>query len=195
MSIEFKCPSCGNEMQVADENKGKRGKCPACGQLIKVPEHSSCEMIFDSQPYFDDENLNALFEDFLDRYDKRIIGCKDFDDGVVRLEIATGSGRSQLIFLTEISEKSILMAKTSAGRNQNGEGFKDILLDLAINDKCFYPTYSVGIDKLNDGRYELNLRKMVRTKDMDEDLLFAMTIHLADVADEVEAKHYDNDVC
>ena len=195
MSITFHCP-CGNEMTVSEEMKGKRGKCPSCGRLLKVPEQSVTELVFDDHSYFDDENLDMLFEIFLDEYDDDIIACKVLGKGMVKLEIATGGGRSQLLFLEHIlkDDLDVLLATSSMGRNASMEGFPEILTDIALNLSS-YPTYSVKMSKMNDGRSQIKLQKCVEIKHVDEEILFQMTIHLAKLADEVEGKWYVNDVC
>ena len=36
--IEFRCPHCGNLIQVGDEAAGRKGNCHGCGKMIQVPK-------------------------------------------------------------------------------------------------------------------------------------------------------------
>ncbi len=40
MAIEFKCPSCGSTLRVADQNRGKLARCPTCQMLVPIPGES-----------------------------------------------------------------------------------------------------------------------------------------------------------
>jgi hypothetical protein len=35
--IRFKCPYCGNAIEVGDADAGREGLCHGCGKRIKVP--------------------------------------------------------------------------------------------------------------------------------------------------------------
>ncbi|MBN2269364.1 MAG: hypothetical protein JXN61_02050, partial [Sedimentisphaerales bacterium] len=37
MTIQFKCPACGQAYSVPDQNAGKKAKCKACGNSIVIP--------------------------------------------------------------------------------------------------------------------------------------------------------------
>ncbi len=41
MSIQFRCESCGNPIEVGDHFEGKKGHCKHCGHRIVVPEHAA----------------------------------------------------------------------------------------------------------------------------------------------------------
>ncbi len=57
MSIVFKCPACGNSMEVDESLEGKRGKCPVCQRLVTVPRYSAKELIVASeeQEHYDND--------------------------------------------------------------------------------------------------------------------------------------------
>jgi uncharacterized membrane protein len=37
MSIEFRCPSCQQQLRVPDDSAGKNAKCPKCGTIAAIP--------------------------------------------------------------------------------------------------------------------------------------------------------------
>ena len=196
MDIQFKCPGCKNEMSVSDEMAGKRGTCPRCGRIITVPSQSENTPVFapEKERFFRVEHLNRLLEALLEEYDTRIIGSrvrKNEESDVVVLEIAMKKRRSQIIALN--GNDRILVASTRIGINPEPIGFNDILVDLAINFSN-YPTYSAYVDKNNDGCYEIGLRRADRVEHIDREAFYDLTIRLAELADSIEAQHYDNDV-
>lgn len=201
MSIEFQCPECNNKIIVSDEMAEKRGKCPRCNGIIKVPRHSQQELILSSeeQGFFRSKRLNQLFEEFLDEHSDRIKRSQihettDRSEGVV-LEIRTEYGRTQLValFLIEVDGNSILVAKSAIGLHPEFLNFNDILIDIAFNLPA-YPTYVPYIEKRNDGRNEIGLRKATPFEHVDTKVFYNFTIRIADLADALESKHYDNDV-
>ena len=197
MSIEFKCPACGNELSVDESLKGQRGKCPECGRLLTVPEYSSHSLVVSDNGYFKSPRLNQLFQEFLDNYDDDIRQCrigaavfKDIEGA--ELEIYTKGGRTQFVRVVrkELNGMDVLVSTTIIGRNSDYEGFNDILIDLALNLPVF-PTYAVHIDT---ERKEISLCKVTRLEFVDSNVFYESVLQMALVADAVEAKHYDNDV-
>ena len=200
MSIEFKCPACGNEMTAPDEMKGQRGKCPECGRLIKVPEYSSNSLVLSDKGYFKSPHLNQLFQDFLDEYDDDIKAChvennlgKDIEGAI--LEIYTGRGRTQFVVLGHgvIDGDEVLVSFTTIGRRDDADDFYDILMDLALNLPVF-PTYAVSITTCDNGSKELRLNKVTRLEYVDSNVFYESVLKMARVADIVEGKHYSNDI-
>ena len=197
MSIEFRCPSCGNEMTASEEMKGKRGKCPECGRLVTVPNYSSNSLVVSDNGYFKSPRLNQLFLDFLEEHDDDIRNCRILDDidkdtEGARLEIYTRGGRTQIVnvFRTDLDGMDVLVSYSVIGRNDDYEGFNDILIDLAVNLPIF-PTYAVKIDT---DRKELTLSKVTRLEFVDRNVFEESVFRMAIVADRAEEKHYDNDV-
>lgn len=200
MSIEFKCPACGNEMTAPDEMKGQRGKCPECGRLIKVPEYSSNSLIMSNKGYFKSSHLNQLFQEFLDEYDDDIKSCHVANnlgknaEGAV-LEIYTQLGRTQFVFLGRavINEDEVLISSTTIGKKEDADDFYDVLMDLALNLPVF-PTYAVNICTSDNGLKELRLNKVTRLEYVDSNVFYESVLRMARVADIVEGKHYSNDI-
>jgi len=197
MSIEFQCPECNNKIIVSDEMAEKRGKCPRCNSIITVPRHSQHELVLGSegQGFFSSKLLNQLFEEFLDKYSDRIKSCRIHDtipgtEGAA-LEIWTKYGRTQLVVLA--LNRGILFTDSTIGRHHEYLEFNDILIDIACSLDIF-PTYAPYITKCNDGVNEIGLRKATRIEHIDEQVFYDFTIRIADIADEIESKHYDNDV-
>jgi DNA-directed RNA polymerase subunit RPC12/RpoP len=200
MSIEFKCPACGNEMTAPDEMKGQRGKCPECGRLIKVPEYSSNSLVFSDKGYFKSFHLNQLFQDFLDEYDDDIKSCrvannlgKDIEGAI--LEIYTGRGRTQIVVLGRgvINGDEVLISSTTIGKKEDADDFYDVLMDLALNLPAF-PTYAVTIYTSDNGLKELRLNKVTRLEYVDSNVFYESVLRMAHVADIVESQHYSNDI-
>ena len=44
MPIEFRCPSCQQQLRVPDESAGKNAKCPKCGTIAVIPRGTNYEM-------------------------------------------------------------------------------------------------------------------------------------------------------
>jgi membrane protein YdbS with pleckstrin-like domain/DNA-directed RNA polymerase subunit RPC12/RpoP len=38
--FEFKCPGCGNTLEIDEVHRGKKTTCPACGKAIVIPDRS-----------------------------------------------------------------------------------------------------------------------------------------------------------
>ena len=200
MSIDFKCPGCGNEMTVPDNMKGKRGKCPSCGRLITVPEKSSHSLVMFDDGYFKSPRLNQLFQAFLDKYDDEIKSCQVLDnlgkdvDGAI-LEIYTENGRTQcvLLFRSIVDGEDVLVSTSTIGKKEDEDDFYDVLMDLALNLPVF-PTYAVNIGSLNNGLKELRLSKVTRLEFVDSNVFYESVLRMARVADIVEGRHYSNDI-
>ncbi|WP_294436826.1 hypothetical protein [uncultured Victivallis sp.] len=200
MSIVFKCPACGNQMEVDESLAGERGKCPVCQRLVTVPRHSAKELIVttEEQGFFHSERLNELFDDFLDEYSQEIKNCQfyDVDDAEgMELEIYTSNGRTQVVLLVvcQFDGREVLSGRSVIGRHEEYLNFNDILIDLALNLPP-YPTYSVFISKNNNGLNEIGLQKIIFLDQVDKQTFNDLTIHLARVADRVEKEHYSNDI-
>lgn len=200
MSIVFKCPACGNQMEVDESLAGERCKCPVCQRLVTVPRHSAKELIVttEEQGFFHSERLNELFDDFLDEYSQEIKNCQfyDVDDAEgMELEIYTSNGRTQVVLLVvcQFDGREVLSGRSVIGRHEEYLNFNDILIDLALNLPP-YPTYSVFISKNNNGLNEIGLQKIIFLDQVDKQTFNDLTIHLARVADRVEKEHYSNDI-
>lgn len=200
MSIVFKCPACGNQMEVDESLAGERGKCSVCQRLVTVPRHSAKELIVttEEQGFFHSERLNELFDDFLDEYSQEIKNCQfyDVDDAEgMELEIYTSNGRTQVVLLVvcQFDGREVLSGRSVIGRHEEYLNFNDILIDLALNLPP-YPTYSVFISKNNNGLNEIGLQKIIFLDQVDKQTFNDLTIHLARVADRVEKEHYSNDI-
>lgn len=200
MSIVFKCPACGNSMEVDESLAGERGKCPVCQRLVTVPRHSAKELIVatEEQGFFHSERLNVLFNDFLDEYSQEIKNCQfhEVDDVEgVELELYTSHGRTQVVLLMagNFDGREIICGRSVIGRHEEYLNFNDILIDLAVNLPSF-PTYSAFISKSNSGYNEIGLQKIIYLDQVDKQTFNDLTIHLARVADRVEKEHYDNDI-
>ena len=84
----------------------------------------------------------------------------------------------------------VLVSYSVIGRNDDYEGFNDILIDLAVNLPIF-PTYAVKIDT---DRKELTLSKVTRLEFVDRNVFEESVFRMAIVADRAEEEHNDNDV-
>jgi DNA-directed RNA polymerase subunit RPC12/RpoP len=85
--INFKCKTCGNEMEAEDSRKGMKGKCPVCGTVIIVPAHSQRSLIFDEDRTGYTENIvQNLVRKVHEKHGDKIINysvVRDKEDAVV----------------------------------------------------------------------------------------------------------------
>lgn len=197
MSIEFKCRRCRHAMEVNDEMVGRSGKCPECGSIITVPEQSENNLIFVEDGFFQSSHLNKLFDDFLKKYADRILNSKveNISDGdMLHMEIYTGDGRSQIVLLGHVKKADIIFAKSTigipVGENSGLAAFDIMTLAGTLS---IYPTYGFNIVKNRDGDFVYKLCRANRSKHVDEQTFYDLTIRLAEVADDIERQVFGSD--
>jgi DNA-directed RNA polymerase subunit RPC12/RpoP len=103
--INFKCKTCGNEMEAEDNRKGVKGKCPVCSTIIIVPAHSEKNLIFDEdRTRFSETIVQKLIHKVHEKYGDKIIKCsvvKDREEAVVfQLRTDGHGGRSQSVSIS-----------------------------------------------------------------------------------------------
>lgn len=85
--INFKCKTCGNEMEAEDSRKGTKGRCPVCNTVIIVPAHSQRSLIFDEDRTGYSENIaQNLIRKVHEKHGDKIIKysvVKDKEDAIV----------------------------------------------------------------------------------------------------------------
>ena len=103
--INFRCKTCGNEMEAEDSKKGMKGKCPVCSMITIVPVHSEKSLIFDEdQTRYGKTIVQKLIHKVHEEHGDKIIKysvVKDRDEAVVfQLRTDGHGGRSQSVSIT-----------------------------------------------------------------------------------------------
>lgn len=184
--IEFNCRQCGNELTVDDSKAGLRGKCPRCSSIIVVPSVSTPnnQLIFvDDDNFFSDDTLNDFYKQFLQSFESYIYNHQILTEkwgDCARFEIATGSGRSQIVWLMNF-------------KGNEGESWVGIfsivgkitLMESAVhalrNVDVFAP-YCIRLDDTN----QLILTVSAKISNLDQDLFNRSIAMVASKADELE---------
>lgn len=197
MSIEFKCRRCRHAMEVNDEMAGRNGKCPECGSIVTVPERSESNLVFVEDGFFQSSRLNELFANFLKEYSDRIINSKieNLQDGdALHLEIYTGNGRSQIVLLGYARQADVIFTQSIIGVPVGeASGVAALEIMIRVGSLSVYPTYGLSIDKNRNGDYAYKLRRANRSKHVDEQTFYDLTIRLAEIADDIERQVFGSD--
>lgn len=184
--IEFSCHQCGNELSVDDSKAGLRGKCPRCSSIIVVPPVSapSNQLIFvDDDNFFADHSLNKLYKQFLKLLEDSIyshqVSTEKWGD-CARFEIATGSGRSQLVWLINFKDdagESWVGIFSIVGTIKTMESAVHALRNV----DAFAP-YGISLDEQN----QLVLTVSTKISNLDQGLFNRSIVMVASKADELE---------
>jgi len=191
--IEFSCQQCGNELKVSDSKAGARGKCPKCNSILTVPIVStpSHQLIFvDDDNFFSDKKLNRLYKGFIDTrgsilYGHRVSTEKWGDSA--RFEIATSSGRSQLVwlinFFTEDQDSWVSIFSYVGEITTTDEAVH------ALRSVEPFAPYNIRLDEDN----HLVLNASARISNVDQELFDRTLIMVACKADELEKTLFGRD--
>ena len=150
--INFKCKTCGNEMEAEDTRKEMKGRCPVCNTVIIVPSHSQRSLIFDEdRPRHSETLVQNLVRHVQEKYGDKIIKysvVKDKENAVV-FEMRTDSHgeRSQSVGI--FIEPPI----------QNLSEHKSVVVSSKIGDMSFIEDKNglIELIKTIDSFYFLNL--------------------------------------
>jgi hypothetical protein len=191
---------CGNEMNVDDSMRGKRGKCPKCKSLILVPEFTEDEMIFDDEDIYGTYAETKLLYDQLNlKYKKRIdyIRINSFEDNndcmtdSITLTLKTGkyNERTQTVMMCTMQEGENpardMLIWSSVGDIYilDDIDYPDILrlirdpkINIYINDDDVLQVHAIG---------SLSNDEIERTSDL--------IVNVAVIADLLEKMHSDSD--
>lgn len=184
--IEFSCQQCNNELKVDDSNAGRRGKCPRCSSVIIVPVVStpSNQLIFvENDNFFSDNKLNRLYKEFLLLREDLIYAhqiSSDESGDKARFEIATSSGRSQLVWLMNFrtsDDESWVVIFSVVGEITLVESAVHALRAVDA-----YAPYGIRLDESN----RLILSSIAKISNLDTELLDRTILMVAAKADELE---------
>ena len=191
--IEFSCRQCEKEFKVDDSKAGVKGKCPKCSSIIVVPAVSttSNQFIFiEDDNFFSNKKLSQIYKDFLNLreniiYNHQIINGEAGE--TARFEIATTTGRSQLVWL----------CNCTINKNESWVAIFSIVGEITLVESAVHALRAVdtyapyGIRLTEDNN--LVLTSIVKISNLDLELLDRTILMVAVKADELEETLFDAD--
>jgi len=184
--IEFKCSSCRKLFNVANSKAGRKARCPECGTVLTIPKSSTTDLLIyeEDARIFSNNRLNELYGNFLNNNDNVILNHRVIDPedgGVARLEILTGIGRSQLVFIV-LSEEEDDQAFVGIW-SRVGEMTELAQLAAALREVKLVSRFSLSLDEKN----WLHVSTVRKLKNFDDDEFRDVILTIANFADENEA--------
>ena len=201
--IVFYCPHCGNEMTVAAENSGKKGRCPKCKMVITIPIHTmNVPELFDPNTVFHQKKMSQLYKDFSDKHDADILAqlpqvmkISGIDFDVLAITLRTDLARSRGVVIGcapfynesvsgETYEYNRLSFLTQIGKITKHDMSTFVMRTMMVNMFSAY----IGEDDM------FNLSVIRRLENIDFDEFEEIVYELAKYGDRIEDALFGGDV-
>ena len=190
--INFRCKTCGNEMEAEDSRKGMKGKCPLCSTIIIVPAHSGKSLIFDEdRTGYGETIVQKLVHKVHEKHGDKIIKSsvvKDKEEAILfQLRTDGHGGRSQSVSIsTELPIQNLFEHKSVVVSSKIGDlSFiedKNGLIELIKTVDSFH-FLNLHINKNDEA--EVVFRGPVTTTNMS--VVADMIVLVANCADNIES--------
>jgi hypothetical protein len=148
--INFKCKTCGNEMEAEESRKGMKGKCPVCSTVIIVPAHCQRSLIFDEDRTGHNETLvQNLVRKVHEKHGDKIIKYNVLKEDAIAFQLRTDSH----------GERSQWVSVSIEPRIQNLFEHKSVVVSSRVGDLGFVEDKNglIELIKTVDSFHFLNL--------------------------------------